>query len=101
MDAIHAGNVQHVPLQGMDALSQYDRRFVLEHRTSRKIVLFCPRGGEARPRAAQRANNPATPTEYIQKRPGKLEYFVQPISCGEDCGEDCHKIPQIEMSLCA
>src|SRR5581483_897989 len=40
VDAVYAGDFQHVPLQGMDALSEHDRRLLLEYRASRKIVLF-------------------------------------------------------------
>src|SRR5216117_3825163 len=39
MDAIYAGNVQPVPLQGMDPIPQFRRRLLLEYRTFGKIVL--------------------------------------------------------------
>src|SRR5438876_3983465 len=39
MDAIYAGNVQPVPLQGMDPIPQFRRCLLLEYRTFGKIVL--------------------------------------------------------------
>ena len=38
VDAVHAGNLQPVALQRMDALSQHRRRLILEHRTAGKLV---------------------------------------------------------------